>query len=146
MIIFFFAAESLAKFLELMKQGLLDWKRPERCRCGEKDCFWVHGSYWRIVEEYELSEKIEIKRYKCQWCGVTVSLLPCFVIPQWHSLKHILESFLFSDADFSINNRFLAWLSTRSHRIFITPLFNCTWINSPWSFRNYFRGDFNQYA
>jgi hypothetical protein len=92
MIIFFFAAESLAKFLELMKQGLLEWQRPERCQCGEEDCFWVHGSYWRIVEEYELREKIEVKRYKCQWCGVTVSLLPCFVIPRRRYSMNVIAS------------------------------------------------------
>lgn len=82
MIIIWFVAKSLAEYLELMRQGKLGKpERPKECKCGETNCFWAHGSYWRWVEAYAESEEIEIQRFKCCYCGGTVSVKPCFVVP-----------------------------------------------------------------
>lgn len=82
MIIFWFCAKCLTEYLELMQQGKLGKaERPKECKCGKKDCFWVHGSYWRWVEAYTESAEIEIQRFKCCFCGGTVSVFPCFVVP-----------------------------------------------------------------
>lgn len=76
------AGKSLANLLELGRSGLL--KKPERpksCRsCGEEECYWAHGSYLRHLEEGEIAADIRIPRWKCKWCGGTVSIAPWFVV------------------------------------------------------------------
>lgn len=82
MIIFWFCAKSFAEYLKLMQQGKLGKaERPKECKCGRKNCFWAHGSYWRWVEAFTESAEIEIHRFKCNFCGGTISVFPCFVIP-----------------------------------------------------------------
>jgi hypothetical protein len=82
MIIFWFYAKCLAEYLELMRQGKVGKaERPKECKCGGKNRFWAHGSYWRWVEAYAEYAEIEIKRFKCCFCGGTVSVFPCFVVP-----------------------------------------------------------------
>lgn len=82
MIIIWFVAKSLAEYLELMRQGNLGKpERPKECKCGERNCFWAHGSYWRWVEAYAERRKIPIQRFKSRCCGYTASALPCFVVP-----------------------------------------------------------------
>lgn len=82
MIIFWFCEKSLVEYLELMRQGKLRKpERPKQCKCEKTNCFWLHGSYWRWVEAYTESAKIEIQRFKCHFCGKTVSVFPCFIVP-----------------------------------------------------------------
>src|ERR1700677_2277343 len=82
MSIIWFVAKSLAEYLKLMDEGKLGQpERPKECKCGERNCFWAHGSYWRWVEAFAESEEIEIHRFKCRFCGGTVSVCPCFVVP-----------------------------------------------------------------
>jgi hypothetical protein len=82
MIIFWFCVKSLAEYLELMRLGKLGKpERPNKCKCGKKNCFWAHGSYWRWVEAYTESAEIKIQRFKCCFCGGTISIFPCFVVP-----------------------------------------------------------------
>lgn len=93
MTIFWFIAKSLAEYLKLMKEGTLGKpERPKECKCGERNCFWVHGVYWRWVEAYAESEELEIHRFKCRYCGGTVSVYPCFVVPGCRYAMEIIAS------------------------------------------------------
>lgn len=52
--------------------------RPEVCaRCGRQDCFHRHGVYERYVE----AGRRKVARFLCKLCGLTVSMLPSFVLP-----------------------------------------------------------------
>jgi hypothetical protein len=83
MSIIWFVAKSLAEYLKLMEEGKLGKPgRPKECKCGERDCFWVHGSYRRWVEAFAERAEIEIYRLKCRFCGKTFSIMPCFVVPR----------------------------------------------------------------
>jgi hypothetical protein len=53
-------------------------RQPEVCgRCNESDCFHRHGVYWRYVQETQR----KVARFLCKACGLTVSVLPAFVLP-----------------------------------------------------------------
>ena len=52
--------------------------RPEVCpACNRRDCFHRNGTYKRYVSRYQ----IKVARFLCKYCGVTVSVLPCFALP-----------------------------------------------------------------
>lgn len=76
------AGQSLANFLELRKSGQLKGpERPKSCvSCSEVNCYWAHGSYCRHLEEGDIAEDIQVPRWKCKWCGATVSIVPWFVV------------------------------------------------------------------
>jgi hypothetical protein len=93
MIIIWFCVKSLAEYLELMQQGKLGKpERPNKCKCGEKNGFWAHGSYWRWVEAYTESAEIEIQRFKCHFCDKTVSVFPCFVVPGYRYAMEVIAA------------------------------------------------------
>jgi hypothetical protein len=53
-------------------------RQPEVCgRCQERECFHRHGVYWRYVQE----TRRMVARFLCKVCGLTVSVLPAFVLP-----------------------------------------------------------------
>lgn len=84
MIIFWIGLEGFRQYLELMREGIsAEPARPHQCwKCAREDCFWKHGWYQRSVEEGDEREEIAIARFKCYWCGKTVSVLPSFVVPK----------------------------------------------------------------
>ncbi len=51
-----------------------------------------HGFYWRFAVTDTLTEKIPIRRLKCNCCKKTFSILPDFLIPYFqHTLHTILD-------------------------------------------------------
>jgi hypothetical protein len=52
--------------------------RPEVCeRCDGQECFHRNGTYKRYVQ----NNQVKVARFLCKLCGLTVSLLPAFVLP-----------------------------------------------------------------
>jgi hypothetical protein len=82
MIIFCFSVKSLDEYLK-QKEKIGKAERLKRClNCGEWDCYWRNGGYRRKVDEGGESVEIFVERFECRWCGKTVSVLPCFVVPK----------------------------------------------------------------
>lgn len=51
-----------------------------------------HGFYSRNAIESNFSERIDIRRYRCDHCGKTISYLPCFCLPH---IQYTLETVFF---------------------------------------------------
>ena len=61
---------------------------PDLKNCPQKDCLysgrlWHHGFYSRNAIGLKGFYRIYIKRYRCPYCGHTVSLLPNFLAPHF---------------------------------------------------------------
>ena len=64
--------------------------RPDVCdRCQEGDCFHRHATYWRYVEK----KHVRVARFLCKVCGLTVSLLPVFVLPYRNQLVETVDRY-----------------------------------------------------
>lgn len=56
--------------------------RPQQCpQCEAKDPLTAHGFYTRTIADSEFDGAIRIRRYLCEACRRTVSLLPEFALP-----------------------------------------------------------------
>jgi hypothetical protein len=70
--------------------------RPDVCRtCARQGGFHRHGTYERYVSAY----RIKVARFRCRYCGLTVSMLPDFALPyRYQSLQETDAYFRASDA------------------------------------------------
>ena len=72
-----------------------DRYRPAQCpQCQAKDPLTAHGFYTRTVIDAVFDGAIRIRRYLCESCCRTVSLLPQFVLPYLRSSLTVIALFL----------------------------------------------------
>ena len=72
-----------------------DCYRPGRCpQCHTKHPLTAHGFYTRTLIDTAFDGIIRVRRYLCQACQRTVSLLPEFVLPYLRSSLTVIALFL----------------------------------------------------
>jgi hypothetical protein len=72
-----------------------DCYRPGHCpQCQTKHPLTAHGFYTRTLIETSFDGIIRVRRYLCQACQRTVSLLPEFVLPYLRSSLTVIALFL----------------------------------------------------
>jgi hypothetical protein len=77
-------AGSVQQYLEQL--GDPDQHRPARCpQCQTKQPLTAHGFYSRTIIDAAFDGEIRVRRYLCEACRRTVSLLPEFALPYLRS-------------------------------------------------------------
>jgi Domain of unknown function (DUF6431) len=72
-----------------------DSHRPGRCpQCHTKHPLTAHGFYTRTLIDAAFDGIIRVRRYLCQACQRTVSLLPEFILPYLRSSLTVIALFL----------------------------------------------------
>ena len=72
-----------------------DCYRPGHCpQCHTKHPLTAHGFYTRTLVDAAFDGSIRVRRYLCQACQRTVSLLPEFVLPYLRSSLTVIALFL----------------------------------------------------
>ena len=72
-----------------------DSHRPGHCpQCHSKRPLTAHGFYTRTLIDAAFDGIIRVRRYLCQACQRTVSLLPEFVLPYLRSSLTVIALFL----------------------------------------------------
>jgi hypothetical protein len=72
-----------------------DCYRPGHCpQCQAKHPLTAHGFYTRTLMDTAFEGVIRVRRYLCQACQRTVSLLPDFVLPYLRSSLLVIAMFL----------------------------------------------------
>src|SRR6202042_3840754 len=72
-----------------------DSYRPGHCpQCQAKHPLTAHGFYTRTLIDTAFDGVILVRRYLCQTCQRTVSLLPEFVLPYLRSSLAVMGPFL----------------------------------------------------
>src|SRR6202035_4044671 len=72
-----------------------DCYRPGHCpQCQAKHPLTAHGFYTRTLIDTAFDGIIRVRRYLCQACQRTVSLLPEFVLPYLRSSLTVIAMFL----------------------------------------------------
>ena len=72
-----------------------DCYRPGHCpQCQTKHPLTAHGFYTRTLIDTAFDGIIRVRRYLCQACQRTVSLLPEFVLPYLRSSLTVIALFL----------------------------------------------------
>jgi transposase-like protein len=72
-----------------------DRYRPDHCpQCQVKHPLTAHGFYTRTIIDTDFDGPIPVRRYLCQSCQRTVSLLPEFVLPYLRSSILLIALFL----------------------------------------------------
>jgi transposase-like protein len=72
-----------------------DVHRPGRCpQCQDKHPLTAHGFYTRTLIDTAFDGVIRVRRYLCQACRRTVSLLPEFILPYLRSSLTVIALFL----------------------------------------------------
>lgn len=72
-----------------------DSHRPGSCpQCQDKHPLTAHGFYTRTLIDTAFDGVIRVRRYLCQACQRTVSLLPEFVLPYLRSSLTVIALFL----------------------------------------------------
>jgi transposase-like protein len=72
-----------------------DSHRPGHCpQCQTKRPLTAHGFYTRTLIDTVFDGVIRVRRYLCQACQRTVSLLPQFVLPYLRSSLEVIALFL----------------------------------------------------
>ena len=72
-----------------------DCYRPGHCpQCQAKHPLTAHGFYTRTLIDTAFDGVIRVRRYLCQICQRTVSLLPEFVLPYLRSSLTVIALFL----------------------------------------------------
>jgi transposase-like protein len=72
-----------------------DCYRPSHCpQCHTKHPLTAHGFYTRTLIDVAFNGVIRVRRYLCQACQRTVSLLPEFVLPYLRSSLAVIALFL----------------------------------------------------
>jgi transposase-like protein len=72
-----------------------DYYRPSHCpQCHTKHPLTAHGFYKRTLIDAAFDGVIRVRRYLCQACQRTVSLLPEFVLPYLRSSLTVIALFL----------------------------------------------------
>ena len=85
-------AGSLQQYTERLADP--DCYRPGHCpQCHAKQPLTAHGFYTRTVIDAAFDGVIRVRRYLCQACRRTVSLLPEFVLPYLRSSLMVIAMF-----------------------------------------------------
>lgn len=74
-----------------------DWEtaRPARCpMCEARQPLTAHGFYVRTLIHFDFDDEIQVRRYLCEVCRRTVSLLPQFVLPYLRSSITVIALWL----------------------------------------------------
>jgi hypothetical protein len=72
-----------------------DAHRPNHCpQCQTKRPLSAHGFYTRTLIDTAFDGVIRVRRYLCQACRRTVSLLPEFILPYLRSSVLVIALFL----------------------------------------------------
>jgi transposase-like protein len=86
-------AGSLRQYTERLADP--DCYRPGHCpQCHAKQPLTAHGFYTRTLIDAAFDGVIRVRRYLCQACRRTVSLLPEFVLPYLRSSLTVIALFL----------------------------------------------------
>ena len=86
-------AGSLQQYSERLADP--DYYRPGHCpQCHAKQPLTAHGFYTRTLVDTAFDGVIRVRRYLCQACRRTVSLLPEFVLPYLRSSLAVIALFL----------------------------------------------------
>jgi len=86
-------AGSLQQYAERLADP--DCYRPGHCpQCHAKQPLTAHGFYTRTLIDAAFDGIIRVRRYLCQACRRTVSLLPEFVLPYLRSSLMVIAMFL----------------------------------------------------
>ncbi|MBI2687327.1 MAG: transposase family protein [Acidobacteria bacterium] len=79
----------------LEQLGDPDRHRPVRCpQCQANQPLIAHGFYTRTLLDSTFDGVIRVRRYLCQACRRTVSLLPAFALPYLRSSVAVIALFL----------------------------------------------------
>lgn len=69
--------------------------RPDHCpQCQAKAPLTAHGFYTRTIADGAFGGEIRVRRYLCETCRRTVSLLPEFALPYLRSSVTVITMFL----------------------------------------------------
>jgi Domain of unknown function (DUF6431) len=69
--------------------------RPDHCpQCQAKRPLTAHGFYTRTIVDAAFDSEIRVRRYLCETCRRTVSLLPEFALPYLRSSITVIAMFL----------------------------------------------------
>jgi len=69
--------------------------RPDHCpQCQAKRPLTAHGFYTRTLADGAFAGEIRVRRYLCETCRRTVSLLPEFALPYLRSSVTVIAMFL----------------------------------------------------
>jgi hypothetical protein len=86
-------AGSLQQYTERLADP--DCFRPSHCpQCHTKQPLTAHGFYTRTLIDAAFDGVIRVRRYLCQACRRTVSLLPEFILPYLRSSLMVIAMFL----------------------------------------------------
>jgi transposase-like protein len=86
-------AGSLQQYVERLADP--DCYRPGHCpQCHAKQPLTAHGFYTRSLIDTAFDGVIRVRRYLCQACRRTVSLLPEFILPYLRSSVMVIALFL----------------------------------------------------
>ena len=86
-------AGSLQQYIERLADP--DCFRPGHCpQCHAKQPLTAHGFYTRTLIDATFEGVIRVRRYLCQACRRTVSLLPEFILPYLRSSLTVIALFL----------------------------------------------------
>ena len=86
-------AGSLQQYTERLADP--DCYRPGHCpQCHAKQPLTAHGFYTRTLIDAAFDGVIRVRRYLCQACRRTVSLLPEFILPYLRSSVMVIALFL----------------------------------------------------
>lgn len=86
-------AGSVQQYIEQLADP--DCFRPDHCgQCHTKHPLTAHGFYTRTIIDTAYDGVIPVRRYLCQACKRTVSLLPEFVLPYLRSSLTVIALFL----------------------------------------------------
>jgi hypothetical protein len=86
-------AGSVQQYIEQLADP--DGFRPDHCpQCHTKDPLTAHGFYTRTIIDTAFDDVIPVRRYLCQACKRTVSLLPEFALPYLRSSLTVIALFL----------------------------------------------------
>ena len=86
-------AGSVQQYLEQLADP--DRYRPNHCpQCQAKQPLTSHGFYTRTIIDTAFDGVIRVRRYLCQACRRTVSLLPEFALPYFRSSVAVIALFL----------------------------------------------------
>jgi len=86
-------AGSVQQYIEQLTDP--DGYRPAQCpQCHTKHPLTAHGFYTRTIIDTAFDGIIRVRRYLCQACRRTVSLLPEFALPYLRSSLTVIALFL----------------------------------------------------
>ena len=79
----------------LAQLGDRESPRPQQCpQCGAQRPLTAHGFYTRTLVDSAFDGPIQVRRYLCEDCLRTVSLLPEFALPYLRSSLVVIAAFL----------------------------------------------------